>query len=517
MDPVLSQPLRKAPGIDLDGALARLAALPLSLPAEAERQLGELLDSLAAHPPAPRVLFQILENAGDALYFVRETAAQRFQQNAPHLKPAEEALFLGGVETWRKVADAYALCTSLRDSVGAGDHLDPGVAEYEATLLHRRLYYTGALILDHYRARREIPAETWRHFHGCYRRAEDLGIAETPVNDLAQEEGGTTDCRSVWAAYLLLEIAHPYGRDSRELALLLRWVFHGASLVGVHPVAPGRKVPQFLVLLGEDAPLQPGTDSLAAREDARQLSTALLTAKLSLAQDELRKGELPAWLGIGENAVPTARRLLRQVHSIWALKTGQRRFRRAPSRDSAMVCTGFNAMHYFIRLHNRLSAPGPGAEGQPAIPYRTEPWEVVDQSPAGFRLARSNPATPPANGQLIAFLPHDGEQFLLGQVTWIKLERSGRLILGVAVLPGIPQAFSVQVDSRIKGQPPIQACAFLLPALPAMEAPATAVLPVGLGRPGARLATDHGGCRHLVPEEIIQAGPDFERVSFRTG
>ena len=48
---------------------------------------------------------------------------------------------------------------------------------------------------------------------------------------------------------------------------------------------------------------------------------------------------------------------------------------------------------------------------------RPDEWEVVNQSANGFRLMRSIAGAKIAHGQLLAVCPHDGDRFILAQVT----------------------------------------------------------------------------------------------------
>lgn len=52
-------------------------------------------------------------------------------------------------------------------------------------ILHRCLYYTGMLILEHFRARDAVPAGIWHELHGFYETAEQWGLIYTPVERLA--------------------------------------------------------------------------------------------------------------------------------------------------------------------------------------------------------------------------------------------------------------------------------------------------------------------------------------------
>ena len=88
------------------------------------------------------------------------------------------------------------------------------------------------------------------------------------------------------------------------------------------------------------------------------------------------------------------------------------------------------------------------------------------------------------------------------------------LLIGIHVLPGVPQAIAVR-PTGIKASPSERyERAFLLPAVPALKEAATLVLPRG-GFQAERVVevfTDRQAKLKLV--ELLSHGPDFERVTY---
>ena len=135
---------------DLQSGTDYLAQLSLANPVVAERQLMCFLDALLLSPPEPGILLALLEQARAPLCFVEEEMARRYHNKALPLASDEESYFQQVVSAWRKVGKAYALCARLEEPEAEN-------AQYVAlmaTILHRCLYYTGMIILEHYRTRR---------------------------------------------------------------------------------------------------------------------------------------------------------------------------------------------------------------------------------------------------------------------------------------------------------------------------------------------------------------------------
>ena len=62
-------------------------------------------------------------------------------------------------------------------------------------------------------------------------------------------------------------------------------------------------------------------------------------------------------------------------------------------------------------------------------------------------------------------------------------DRSGGLVAGIAALPGTPQAIATRLLSGHTGKAELYTQAFLLPAVDAINAPQSLVLPVGWFQP----------------------------------
>jgi hypothetical protein len=146
--------------------------------------------------------------------------------------------------------------------------------------------------------------------------------------------------------------------------------------------------------------------------------------------------------------------------------------------------------------------------------YVADTWEMVNQSANGFRLIRNVEGRKIAHGQLLALRPRDSERFLLAQATWLMQENHGGLSTGLKALPGLPQAICARPVPAM-GQPlEMYHRAFLLPALETTGAEASLVLPAGWFRPRliVEVFTDEAWRANL--KEVLDSGPDFERVSF---
>jgi cyclic-di-GMP-binding protein len=519
---------------DLSDGAAYLEGLMLANPAIAERQLIRLIDALLAAPPDPGVLFPLLEQIRVPLCFVEEELALSYQNKPIPLGDHQELAFQMVLQAWRKIGKAYALCASLEEP----DTDNPDYKGLMATILHRCIYYVGMVILDHYRARRELPAGIWLELHGFYETAEQWGLEFTLVSDPLENSVQATHCAAAYINLLLIEVASPYSNSVRTLNLIRRWASMWAPLVGIHRLDDDLELPPYVLELMKDSPLHPSAALEGTAKDARCLDTTRLGLQIEHAISQLHQRISPSQLGLGEDNSSHVISLLEQVAKPWKQSAAPRRFRRFSTEGRAHLVTGFEAMYFHIAgeafeqpdsaaAYSRAQYeqlftfgdrvdPGQGLKIRADVNFPTEDWSVINHSATGFRLGRSGAGQRITHGELMAICPHDGESFLLAYATWLMQERSGGLIVGVATLPGLPrgiafrqldQAGGVRVDVRY-------APAFILPALPAMKEDSSLVLPPGAYQAGRDLElVDGKTIRRVRMNRILQRQIAFDRIS----
>ena len=510
-----------------------LENLPLSNPHLADQKLGQALDGLIADPPDVATLFIILEQLRTPLSFVEEERAKLYHNKPLLLSDEQEACFEEVLAVWQRMSQAYALCARLLPAAPE----DPQFATRIATILHRCLYYTGMYILEHFRARREIPLGVWHELHGYYETAEQWGVSHTPVNDALESDVQATHCTAAFVTVLLIEVSNPYGNSLHDLDLIRRWAGMWAPLVALHPLADEHEVPPYIIELNSDQPLHSsgGVDKIGS--DARCLDTSRLGLQLSHMLAQLHQRLTPAQLGLGGETPGHVTKLLERLSRPWTQTASPRKFRRFPTAGKAKVALGYDAMHFYVGGRDFIQSDTATAYSRgefdelftfrervaPGLPlsikehaqFPLDEWAVINQSATGFRLARSVAGQKLSYGQLLAICPHDGDAFLLGQVSWLMQDSIGDLAAGVSLLPGVPESIGVRPSPASPGQDQRFARGFLLPALAAIDQEASIVIPVNMYRASGLLEVIDGNPPwHLRMVHVLQRGLDFDRVSF---
>ncbi|MFT3848409.1 MAG: hypothetical protein QM739_06930 [Propionivibrio sp.] len=514
-----------------------IACLPLANPAQAALDLERLLDSLLAVPPDSETYLRLLEHARLPIAFVCEDLAKRYLNKPLPLGDIEEDLFLQVATLWRKSARAYAHCAE-RDA--PGDH-GTAHAQRVALILHRCVQNTGMLIVEHLRARRELPWGLWLDLHGYYASAEEWGIATLAVSDPLEPLSRSTHIQAAYVSFLLCDMAGYYSLSVRDQALARRWATCWSPLVGLRKAHAGEALPPFVVDLMQDSALRPIADCLQT-EHLRCLDTSRLALQMTQIRQQLRQRIPPAQLGLGEDcSAGQCSRLLETLSRPWSQARAPRKFRRHATSGTSKLCTGFDDMHFHIagkefeqpenvRMYSRrqyesLFAFRHQIDPTQVLQVRQEHyargldiWEVVNQSANGFRLVRSTSGRKMTHGQLLALCPHDGDSFLLAQNTWLMQEKEGGLIAGVRALPGLPLAIAARSITE-EGETLWEFSnnyqrAFLLPAIPAVHAEQSLVLPQGWFRKGRIIELFTDGVWRVRLARVLESGPDFDRVGF---
>ncbi len=520
---------------DFDAGMEYLAQLPLANPILAEQKLAHFLNALQGGHLTPDEMFRLLEQARVSQCFVAEELARSYYNKALPLAADELAAFQLVLRAWRRMEKAYAACARAQQPATAS----PQYRNFVATVLHRCIHYVGAVIVEHYRARQELPKGLWLELHGYFATAEEWGVATEPVSDALDTAGQLAHCAGAYITLLLTDVASPYSHGLRDLNLIRRWAGMWAPLVTILPLDEHQAPPSYIVDLDKDAALHP-FPKVAPTAAIRRLDTSKLGMKISHVLEQLRQKISPTRLGLGEETYGNATQMLEYLVRPWLQGESPRRFRRFSTIGTAKVVSGIEAMYFHIanqvfgqplappaytrRDYDHMFIFGERVESdvpaalQPEPEFGFEEWGVLNHSANGFRLSRTINGERLMHSQLIAMQPHDGDQFILAMVTWL-LQRgeSGGLDMGIHTLPGVP--LGVGVRMMVAGAPSNEKFipAFLLPGLPAMKEEQSLVLSSGLYQASRQLEV-HSGNGNLWQARmvhVLQRGTGFDRVSYQ--
>ena len=507
-----------------------LSRIPLADQRLAFGQIAGFLDSLLVSPLDTDNVFELLEDVSQPIASIAKELAKHYLDKPIPLGNIEESFFQQVSQLCLKMAKAYAYCAekSLPDP---DDH-------QSAILLHRCIHFTGIVILEYQRARREVPWGLWLKLHEYYNMAEELKLATFAIPDVfdPQSPEDTTHCAATYTAFILCDMAGSYNLTLHDQAMVRRWAVAWSPLTSLHSFALGESLPQFVVNLVHDTALHPATESLNT-DQLRRLDVSPLADWLRKTREKLKQRASPSQLGLGDDCTSLqCSRLLKHLTRQWSQGRAARKYRRHSSSGTTYICSGFEEMHFFIsgsefhqpdnvRIYSRqgfdrrfglrteeiLQQPRHFNQENFSTSNKVDMWEVVNQSANGFCLVRSTNGQRMVYRQLLALRLHDSEHCLLAQVVWLVQEHKGGLIAGVAVLPGLPTAICFRHGEK-SGEPYQRA--FLLPAQKAANVEPSLILPTGWYRPGQTIEIFDKEAQTVRLKGLLENGPGFDHAEF---
>ncbi len=191
----------------------------------------------------------------------------------------------------------------------------------------------------------------------------------------------------------------------------------------------------------------------------------VLQSRIRTIEDEAERAPLAfAEAQSTEDVLP----LLRHLYKTWFEFPQPRRFKRRIVTDRIDVIVGLDAIHAGLAgwpmgplqprqkisrgsyeglsMFGHVSAEtdDDSADGEShehsGVPER---WDLLDKSPAGFRIRRRESGAAIHHRQLVAIRPPGAKAFAVAETRWLMMGIDGAVTLGLQALPGTPQPVSI--------------------------------------------------------------------------
>src|SRR6266516_2435183 len=362
-------------------------------------------------------------------------------------------------------------------------------------------------------------------------RLKILELLREPVSFVQKEHSKKFSSRPA-------PLAKPGKLTPRQIELISLWLERWTPKVSIGraPAAAGDGAAPLVIDLSGAAG---ASRRMSEGDTTRVLDIHELGSSVRKRVGLLREGETPAALGLGEDVTaPLAESLLTMLYRRWCEDKQSRAHPRRGASGTAQICSGMAAVHYFVTgrvfgarggpqkisqvQHEQIATLGRVTtrhedEPDPPPDFAVETWQIKDESASGLRLARVDTAASSRLmlGQLLGIRLADAKAFLLCAVKWLSVSAELELRAGVHILPGIPQGAAIRaVDGHAAAEQYTQA--FLLPAVAALQAPETLVVPAGWFKPNREIEVLAERSGKLRLASLVDRGADFERVTFET-
>src|SRR5207249_5878319 len=527
-DPPSIKPNAAPDFTDSSGCAKWLQSLPLINVGPSHVRLLAQLDELNACSIAPAERLKILELLREPVSFVQKEHSKKFSSRpAPLAKPERE--ILERVQAlWDALSYGYQHC--LRAVAG-------GASATSAALIGERvLWCTGQKMIAYYQAYQDVGEREGKLLHSVYAFVEERGVAGGEVAH-PTHKGKQTTCTETYAQVLLIDLANPGKLARGQIELISVWLERWTPKVSIGRAPPSAAGDGAAPLVIDLSGVTGASRRMPEGDTTRVLDIHELGSSVRKRVGLLRKGETPAALGLGEDVTaPLAESLLTMLYRRWCEDKQSRAHPRRSASGTAQTCSGMAAVHYFVTgrvfavrggppkisqvQHEQIATLGRVAtrhEDEPGPPpdFAVEAWQIRDESASGLRLARVDPAASSRLilGQLLGIRLADAKAFLLCAVKWLSVSVEFELRIGVQILPGIPQGAAIRAaGANAAAEQYTQA--FLLPAVAALQAPETLVVPIGWFKQNREIEvlTERPGRLRLA--SVVDRGADFERVTF---
>lgn len=503
-----------------------------------QRECDAILEALLHATPPSRRHLEVLEAMRGPLAQALTACSLNYSDRPVAPSTPENEALLAVCATWSRMAEAYS---AILQDTALGNS-----AETHTLLVQRRTDCLVRALVEYMRAHRAVPSSQWAAVHESLIDAEARGLARVRAPDPLNPWQAQSASEAHTVA-LLMDLANPFSRMPRELGQIWHCARYFAPYCHLLPTGSadddGRRTAYGLDLAGNHG-LRP-LKSAAPSDNIRRFESVQLPEQFRQLNKHIRKQHSVAELTLDPSVgVDEAVRLLLSLYRPWARGSSGRRFTRRPGRGHVDLTGNWKAIGFYIAgkaftqpklfgmarsvtndlhmltLGERVAeaANDKTLEVQRAAQHRgyiCSRWEILDQSPGGFRLRCTHSADRLEHRELIAVRPGDMKSFLLGMVNWVMYREDGTLEAGVKVLEGIPTSVGVRSVGIGKNKHDINFQeSFHLTATPALDTPATLVLPAGYFQPFRVVELFDDKLRGYRLLELVNRGADFDQATF---
>jgi hypothetical protein len=424
-----------------------IAALPLANPAQAMREVEQLLDGMLATEWAGAERIAALEDLHAPVESLCAGIERQLAAEAHPLPPAAAEWAATAQRLQWMMMCGYAV--GLHELCAPSGKLPMFRRRAAASAAVRALVHAERVMVWSYRQYQSPPAGVWRRVHALYAFAGEIAVADRDVGN-ALAEGVSLTARTAYAQLLLLAMSNPYRfsvRELQEARQVLRCVAGQCGLVRAGSEGVG---------------VDTGSDEGPGYIAEERLATGSGVLAVDVSPVERVFDERSALLPPGVDAIDlrqpgggvftTSVRFLDRLRTAWG--PAPRGHARLPARHALDVVVGMHALHYALagnvdfatfvrRVHGDAIMVGTHelASAWLAIADTTRPQvfraDVLDQSGGGYRMRlHGADGLRMRIGEVVGLAPvgeEDDRDWMVGVIRWLRHDGDSEL-LGVELL-----------------------------------------------------------------------------------
>jgi hypothetical protein len=515
---------------DIKSATIWVQELPLSDAHPAHIEIVRALSSINENKKMPlkervQVCMYLNEKAKD----LQDKLCRDYLATIGDINAAERTYLHTILAFWDEMAVGYQIC--IRNfSQNPSAKLWPTIRILTARALY---HYAMQAKWAHLRY---MPVETavWRNLHRLYLFAEREKF-ETTALKLFPDAVNETSCQSEYLQPLMLNLANPESLQPLQINLVDQWLDTWAKSVTLeNQFRPHRQL--YAINLGDAKPARSLRRNMLG-EKYRYWGVGLLVVTIDKALEQLKHGELPVRLGLGEDCrLPHCLDLIETVERRWSKKDVQRKHERTPNvkvvhvvqglqdilaqlkpgakikRKPKGEMVGYQVMGYTVGGSPiDMNTQGNEELFQPAL----EQWIMENESVSGYGVT-FNPAGQNGLriGTLIGLKPESTRHFLIGVVRRMNKNPTSKTYVGIETLCQTPIPVELHTPSGGTTSKQLTEAVYLL-EMPQAQIARSLLMAHDDFEPGRLMQLKAQGKAYTIRlQKAVEEAEDYSRVSF---
>ena len=383
---------------------------------------------------------------------------------------------------------------------------------------------------------RYLPVESsvWRNLNRLQLFAERENFDQTPVR-LFPDSSEDSTCATQYMHAMLLYLANPDSLLPMQIEMVDRWLSTWAKSIALETeFRPHRQL--YAVNLGDTKPARNLRRNMLG-EKYRYWGVGLLMVTIDKTIEQLKAGEVPARLGLGEDCrLPQCLDLIELVQKRWSRKDAGRKHERTSKVKVVQVVQGF---------HDIVGQLKPGTKKRrkpkgPVIDYQVmeltiggtpmdgstqsgaddlfepvlEQWVMENESASGCGATLDIAAQPLKIGTLVGLKPDSNRHFLIGVVRRINKNPSAKTYVGIETLSQAPIPVELHTLPN-GGQAPLRTDGIYLLEMPDAQQPRSLLIARQEYETGRMLQLKAQGKSYTIRlQQALEESDEYARVGF---
>ena len=355
---------------------------------------------------------------------------------------------------WEEMAIGYQICIRTF-AQNPSNKLWPLIPTITARAIH---YYAKQAKWAHLRY---LPVEgsTWRNLNRLCLFAERENFSSTPLKLFPDVQEEST-CTAEYLHAMLLYLSNPESLLPAQIEMVDHWLDTWAKSVTLeNEFRPHRQL--YAINLGDTKPARKLRRNMLG-EKYRYWGVGLLVVTIDKVLEQLKAGEVPARLGLGEDCrLPACLDLIELVKKRWSRTDTARKHERTSKVKVVQVVQGFHDVVAQLNPgQKRKRKPKPVGEvigyevmnvtiggtpldgntqnGEELFEPSLEQWVMENESASGCGATLEIGAQPLKIGTLVGLKPDDYRYFLIGVVRRINKTPAAKTYVGIETLSQTP-------------------------------------------------------------------------------